>query len=125
MSERRDPYDDRYGAVIESRQAGTVTVTLDGVAVTEPRRAGWEASDDQRALFIALETARSSEDRVSRITEAECQRARAEWKAAAYTKHAAERNADPRYAVKLAYWQGERDRLRQRDTKAADVRGGH
>lgn len=114
MSERRDPYDDKYGAVVTSR-AGEVTVTVDTTTVTEPRRAGWEASDEQRALFIALDTARSSDDRVIRITEAECARARAEWKAAAYAQHASEEPKNERIAAKLAYWIAERDRLRQRD----------
>lgn len=115
MSDRRDPYADKYGAVVDATRAGQVTVTVDAVTVTEPRRAGWEASDDQRALFIALETARTTEDRASRITEAECERARAEWKVAAYTKHATETPKDERIAEKLAYWTAERDRLRARD----------
>lgn len=113
MSDRRDPYADKYGAVVDATRAGQVTVTVDAVTVTEPRRAGWEASDDQRALFIALETARTKEG--ARIIEAECARSQAEWKSAAYTKHATETPDDKRIAAKLAFWTLERDRLRERD----------
>ena len=113
MSDRRDPYADKYGAVVDATRAGQVTVTVDAVTVTEPRRAGWEASDEQRALFIALETARQKPG--ARITDIECARARAEWKAAAYQKHAEQSGKDQRIADKLAYWTAERDRLRARD----------
>jgi hypothetical protein len=112
MSQRTDPYDDKYGAVVTSR-TGEVTVMVDSITVTEPRRAGWEASDEQRALFIALETARTKEG--ARISVVECARAQAEWKAAAYATHVAENRKDERLAVKLAYWTAERDRLRERD----------
>lgn len=113
MSDRRDPYADKYGAVVESKRPGEVTVTVDAVTVTEPRRAGWEAPDEQRALFIALETARTKEG--ARITPAECARAQAEWKVTAYQKHAIETPKDERIAAKLAWWTAERDRLRERD----------
>lgn len=116
MADRDPSYDDKYGAALDTSRAGQVTVTVDSVTVTEPRRAGWEASDDQRALFIALETARNIEDRVSRVTDTECERARAEWKAAAYEKHVSEDRRNPELDRKLAYWTAERDRLRQRDT---------
>lgn len=120
MDTARDPYEDRYGADVDTSRAGQVTVTVDDVTVTEPRRAGWESSDEQRALFIALEQARLADG--SRITEAECDRSRAEWKAAAYQKHAADEPKNAIYAQKLAYWQAERDRLRERDQRS-DVRG--
>lgn len=122
MDSRRDPYDEKYGAVVNTSRAGQVTVTVADVAVTEPRRAGWEAEDEQRALFIALEAARFAEG--SRISEAESERARAEWKAAAYAKHAADEPKNRIYAEKAVFWQGERDRLKARDTKSDDVKGG-
>lgn len=114
MVDRLGSYDDRYGAAVDASRTGQVTVTVDSVTVTEPRRAGWEASDEQRALYIALETARSEKPE-TRITEAESERACAEWKTAAYQKHAEEAPKDERIAAKLTYWQGVRDRLRQRD----------
>jgi hypothetical protein len=89
VSQRTDTYDDKYGAVVTSR-TGEVTVTVDTITVTEPRRAGWDASDEQRALFIALETAKSTENR-----------------------------KDARLAAKHTYWTNERLRLRQRDTRGA------
>ncbi len=123
MDSRRDPYDDRYGAAVDASRAGQVTVTVDAVTITEPRRAGWEAEDEKRALFVALETARS-EKPDARATETETARARAEWKAAAYQKHVEQAPKNIRLIEKRDQWVAERDRLRARDTKASDVKGG-